>query len=165
MQALCAALFLTTLLPAPPVEDTEAEVLRVDWSRALPGDPDLAALRREYASAVNARDARRASDLYTNDALAMLGDGRVVRGAEAIGARLGALNSPGAVVTLLPQRFSSAATVASETGTFTEALVGREGATTVEGVYVAVYSRHPGGRWRIALEVRTTGRSPALAVW
>ena len=164
MQALCAALFLSALLPAP-AEKTETDVLRVDWSHAQPGDPDLAALRREYASAVNARDVRRASELYTHDALAILGDGRVVRGAEAIGVRLGTPNNQNAVVTLLPQRFSSAAGVASETGTFTESLVGADPSTTIEGVYVTVYSRDSAGRWRIALEVRTTGRSPALTVW
>lgn len=165
MQAVCAALFLTTLLPAPPVKDADAEVMRVDWSRVLPVDPDLAALRREYASAVNARDVRRASDLYTADALAILADGRVVRGAEAIGMRLSTANAPGAVVTLLPNRFSAAASLASETGTFTEVMGSGEVPTTVEGLYVTVYSRHADGRWRIALEVRTTGRSRSLAVW
>lgn len=163
MQALCAALFLT-LLPAPPIERPESEILRIDWSRAV-GEPELVALRREYASAVNARDVQRASGLYTKDALAILGDGRVVRGADAIGSRLSAPNSPGAVVTLLPQRFSSLSDVASETGTFTESLADWSETAPVEGVYVTVYSRAADGRWRIALEIRTTGRSRSLAVW
>ena len=58
MQAFCAALFLT-LLPAPPTQ----EVVRIDWSRVLAGDTDIRALRLEYASAVNAGDAGRASEL------------------------------------------------------------------------------------------------------
>lgn len=159
MQVLCAALFLT-LLPAPPTE----EVVRVDWSHVLAGDTDITALRVLYASAVNAGDVGRASELYTDDALAMLGDGTIVRGSQAIGGRLSRLNLPGAVVTLLPQRITSAGDVASETGTFTETQQGSN-AKSVEGVYVTVYSRAPGGRWRIALEVRTTGRAPALTVW
>jgi hypothetical protein len=32
-------------------------------------------------------------------------------------------------------------------------------------VYVTIYSRADDGRWRIALEIRTTGRAPALGVW
>jgi ketosteroid isomerase-like protein len=148
-----------TLLPAP----SDTELVRVDWSRAVAGETDITALRGEYVSAVNARDIDRASDLYTSDALAMLDDG-MVRGAQAIGRRLTGLTS-GASVTLVPQRISSAGNVASETGTFTETLSGPNGVSSVEGVYVTIYSRIPNGGWRIALEVRTTGRWPALAVW
>jgi uncharacterized protein (TIGR02246 family) len=160
MQALYAALLLT-LLPATPPE----QLVRVDWSQMAPANQEIAALRGEYAAAVNAGDALRAASLYTPDALSVLCDGSLVRGAGAVGGRISERTPMHAAVTLTPRRFSSAATVASETGTFTETLVGRTGPTSVEGVYVTIYSRDPGGQWRIALEVRTTGHAPALAIW
>jgi ketosteroid isomerase-like protein len=68
-------------------------------------------------------------------------------------------------VTLRPRRFSSSATVASETGTFTETIADQAGTKSVEGVYLTIYSRRPGGPWRIALEARTTGHARPLVGW
>ena len=162
MQAFFAALVLT-LLPA----SSPQEFVRVDWSHVAPADPEIAALRGEYAAAVNAGDARRTASLYMPDARTVLCDGTLVRGAVAVAGRITERPQSHAHVgvTLMPRRFSSSGTVASETGTFTETLVGPTGETSVEGVYVTIYSRLPGGQWRIALEVRTTGHAPALAVW
>jgi ketosteroid isomerase-like protein len=160
MQAFYAALLLA-LLPA----QLPRELVRVDWSHVVPADAEISALRTEYAAAVNASDARRAMALYTPDALTIHCDGSLVRGAVAVGARIEDRTQEHAAVTLMPRRFSSAGMVASETGTFTESVAGASGPTSVEGVYVTIYSRLPGGPWRIALEVRTTGHTPALAVW
>jgi ketosteroid isomerase-like protein len=160
MLALYAAV-LITLLPARPTP----AVVRVDWSDVVSADPEIAALRAEYVAAVNAGDAARATALHMPNALTALCDGTVVRGAGAIGARITTRPEPSATVTLHPRRFSSSGTVASETGSFIETLAGSNGAASVEGVYVTVYSRQPGGQWRIAMEVRTTGRVPAIAIW
>lgn len=158
MQFIYAALLLT-LLPAQP-----REFVHVDWSQAVPADPEIAALRGEYASAVNARDVRRTAALYTPDAITAR-DGSLVRGALAVAGRIIKRTPAHASVTLRPGRFTLSATVASETGTFTETLADPDGNASVEGIYVTIYSRFPGGQWRIALEVRTTGHEPALALW
>ena len=160
MLALYAAV-LITLLPAPPTP----AVVRIDWSHVASAEPGIAALRAEYVTAVNAGDAERVTRLHMPNALTALCDGRFVRGAAAIGRRLTEGTHPSAAVTLRPRRFSSSGTVASETGTFTETLSESEGAASVEGVYVTVYSRQPDGQWRIAMEVRTTGHAPALTIW
>jgi ketosteroid isomerase-like protein len=159
MQIVHAGLLLMwlTLQPMEPV--------RVDWSRAAGTDVELTTLRDEYVAAVNASDAARTAGLYTTDALAMMCDGSLVRGADAIARRAADRTDEHAAVSLMPRRFSVAATVASETGTFTESIARPQGAASVEGVYVTVYVRQPGQPWRIALEVRTTGHAPALAVW
>jgi uncharacterized protein (TIGR02246 family) len=160
MHAFYAALLLT-LLPAEP----NAPMLRIDWTHAAPAQSEIAALRGQYVEAVNLGDIDRASNLYTPDALTVLCDGTLVRGATAVGARINERAHKHAAVTLMPRRFSYTEDVASETGSFVETLETPTGNTTVEGVYVTVYSRARDGRWRIALEVRTTGRAPALAVW
>ena len=160
MQAFYAALLLT-LLPAGP----NPPAVRVDWSHASAANTEIAALRGQYVEAVNAGDVARASSLYTPDALTMLCDGTLVRGNMAVGTRITERTHGNATVTLKPRRFSYSGAVASETGTFTETVPGPLGNTTVEGVYVTVYSRARSGEWRIALEVRTTGHTPALTVW
>ncbi len=38
-------------------------------------------------------------------------------------------------------------------------------ATIVTGAYVVIYSRQAEGGWRIAMELRTTGRQTALVDW
>jgi uncharacterized protein (TIGR02246 family) len=160
MQPFFAALLLA-LLPAEPSQP----VVRVDWTHASAAQSEIAALRGEYVEAVNAGDVARAASLYTTDALTVLCDGTLVRGNTAVGSRI-TERAPGhATVTLKPRRFSHAGAVASETGTFTEMLTGPAGTVTVDGVYVTIYSRAHNGPWRIALEVRTTGHAPALAVW
>lgn len=159
MQLVQAALLLLSLSLQP------TEFVRVDWSNAAAVDQEIQALRGEYAAAANASDAARAAALYTADALAVMCDGSLVRGAASITGRLTDRTGAHASVTLVPRRFSAAATIASEAGTFTETIIGPDGPATVEGVYVTIYSRQPGQPWRIALEVRTTGHEAALVVW
>jgi ketosteroid isomerase-like protein len=158
MQFIYAALLLT-LLPAQP-----REFVHVDWSQAVPADPEIAELRGEYASAVNARDVLRIAAVYTPDAITAC-NGSLLRGALAVAGRVARQTPAHASVTLTPRQFTMSATVASETGIFTETLADLDGNASVEGIYVTIYSRLPDGQWRIALEVRTTGQKPALAVW
>jgi ketosteroid isomerase-like protein len=154
MQAICSAWLLTLTLPAQDAH----QLVQVDWSRLLVAEPTISALRSEYVAAVNSRDESRVSTLYTSDALTAIPDGTVLRGADAIASRL--RNRPPAVVTLAPHRIHADTNIASEAGTFTETLE-----QTVHGIYVTIYSRGADGRWRIAMEVRTTGSTPSIAVW
>jgi uncharacterized protein (TIGR02246 family) len=160
MQVLNAAALFLALLPATAAQD----VVRIDPSTAASSEPDLEALRQQYAAAVNARDVQQTASLYAADALATF-DGTVVRGSDAIAHRLGQPSTPGAVITLLPRHFSSSSAVASETGTFVETRPGPDRTVSVEGVYVTVYARGADGLWRIAMEVRATGSTPAPGVW
>jgi ketosteroid isomerase-like protein len=159
MNLFHAALLLTSFVLQP------REFVRVDWSRAGQVDREIETLRGEYAAAVNSGDPVRARDLYTADALAVMCDGSLVRGGDAIAGRIAGRRDAHAAVTLAPRRFTSAGSVASETGTFTESIPGPDGTASVEGVYVTIYSRQPGQPWKISLEVRTTGHEPALTVW
>lgn len=159
MQAFGAALLLTLTLPAQGTN----EAVQLDWSRVLFTDPAITALRSEYVAAVNSRNEARVAALYTADALVTISDGTLLRGADNIASRL--RNRPPAIVTVAPRRILAYANVASETGSFTETLAQPEGVTTVDGIYVTIYSREADGRWRIAMEVRTTGRTPSIAVW
>jgi hypothetical protein len=59
-------------------------------------------------------------------------------------------------LTLVPRRFDVGKDTAAETGTYTEGRADA-GTTTVEGLYVTVYRRGADNRWRVAMEVWTTG--------
>jgi ketosteroid isomerase-like protein len=159
MSMLCAALFLV-LGPVP-----SDNVIHVDWSAAVGADSAIAGVRRDYVTAVNARDTK-AEAFYAADAVAALSSGSIVNGAPALAERVRtALDGTpqGVTITLMPRRFVIDGVTGSETGTFleTDSIQNR----TVEGVYVTIYSRGPDGQWRIAMEVRTTGSRPPLAVW
>jgi uncharacterized protein (TIGR02246 family) len=149
MQTLIPAACLVVFTAAQP-----AVQVRMDWSQTAERQTDLAAVRSEYISAVNAGDPQRAAATYASDALAVLGDAEVLRGAAAIGERLRQrLAADGGTVTLAPRSFTASGPVGSETGTYTVRTA--SGVATGEGVYVAVYSQGADGRWRIAMEVRT----------
>lgn len=134
---------------------------------AAPVDAELTAVREKYVAAVNAGDATALASLYAPDALVVVADGVVLRGAveiaryfrEAFVAR-----AESASVTLRPGAFSVENGVASETGGFTESRAGKaEPATT--GVYVTIYTRNAAGQWRVAMEIRTRGRDKQMARW
>jgi uncharacterized protein (TIGR02246 family) len=130
-------------------------IVRVDWSRAVDRNADLAAVRGEYTAAVNAGDAGRAASLYAPDALAVVGGSDVLHGPAAVGDRLRkVLASGGGTVTVFPRSLSTADDVGSETGTYSVAAATAD-VPAIEGIYVTVYSRGADGRWRIAMEVRT----------
>ena len=158
MQMLAAALFF--VVSAAQSQDA----VRIDWSRVTDRDADLAAVRGEYVAAVNARDASGASAMYTTDALALFGDGDLVRGRSAVLQRLQTgLAGSAAAITLTPTRFSAAQDVGWETGTFT--IRPAASGAAIERVYIAIYSRGADQRWRIAMEVRATGRTLPAVVW
>jgi hypothetical protein len=130
MSLLCAALCFV-LNPAQ-----SEGAIRVDWSAASGVETEVAAARRELVRAVNAGGA--AESFYTADALGMTPD------------------PMHATLTLVPRRFDVGKDTASETGTYTETQV--DGAKkTVEGLYVTIYSRGGDNRWRVAMEVWSTG--------
>jgi ketosteroid isomerase-like protein len=159
---------LGTALCLVLVQGPGPDIVRIDWSAAAGADTAIAGVRRDYVTAINARD-RMADAFYTRDAVASLASGAIVSGAPAVTAQLRtALEADGRAVTitLTPMRFVVEGATGSETGTFVETVTGPAGAaTTVEGIYVTVYSRAADGQWRIAMEARTTGSSPPLAVW
>ena len=159
MSMLCAALLLV-LGPAP-----SENVIHVDWSAAAGADSAIAGVRRDYVTAINARDAK-AEAFYAADAVAVLSSGSIVNGAPALAERVRtALDGQpqGVTITLMPRRFVIDGATGSETGTYleTDSIQNR----TVEGVYVTIYARGADGQWRIAMEVRTTGSRPPLAAW
>ena len=111
--------------------------VRVDWSAAKGVDTEVAAARRELVRALNAGDPG-SDSFYTADALGMTPD------------------RTHAALTLVPRTFDVGKDTASETGTYVETR--SDGAKeTVEGLYVTIYSRGSDQRWRVAMEVWTTG--------
>jgi uncharacterized protein (TIGR02246 family) len=160
-----AALGSAAVPPVAP-QDPQHAVVTVDL-RAPAVPDDLAALRDQYAAAVNATDAAALAALYAPDALVVVADGIVLRGASDIGRYFHdafAAGAPGARVNLRPERFSVESAMASETGEFSES---REGDTapSVTGVYVTIYTRDAAGTWRIAMELRTRGRDKQIVRW
>ena len=139
-------------------------VARVE-ERVRPASTELAAMRAAFVDALNTRDAVKLAALYTPDAVVVLSDGRVLHGAGEIGAHFDRTSSSSAAgtLTLTPGRFDESGEIRSETGSTVETR--NDGSAVVNGAYVAIYSRQPDGRWRIAMELRTTGRQTALVEW
>jgi len=130
MSVLCAALCLA-------LNTAQSEpAIRVDWSAAVGADSDVAAARRDFVRAVNAGDPA-GDSFYMADAVGITPD-------------------RAHTLTLVPRRFDVDKDTAAETGTYTEAPAGG-GAAIVEGLYVTVYRRGADNRWRVAMEVWTTG--------
>jgi uncharacterized protein (TIGR02246 family) len=125
-------------------------------------------VRTAFVDALNSRDAARLGALYTPDAVVVLSDGRVLRGAVDIVAHFERTSSSraGGTLTLTPARFDPTGDIRSETGTTVETSR-NDGvlSAAVTGAYVVVYSRQPAGEWRISMELRTTGRQTALVDW
>lgn len=158
-----AALFAPALqAPGPQT------VVTVDAGTLVtPPHDGLTELREKYAAAVNAADAAALRGLYAPDALVVMAEGVVLRGAAEIGRYFHdvfAAGAGGASVTLRPARFTVDDDVASETGGFSESR-GGEPHPTATGVYVTIYTRNPAGDWRIAMEIRTRGRDKQLVRW
>jgi uncharacterized protein (TIGR02246 family) len=150
----------------PAVAGAQGTV-RVDARAVAPGEGELAAVRHEYAVSASAGDARRLTTLYADDAIAVPKEGVLLRGAAEIQRYFQealAASPQGATVTLTPKDFSAVGGVASETGTFAESRA-VDGAPIATGVYVTIYTRGADGVWRIALEVRTTGRDKQAVPW
>ncbi len=130
MSVLCAALCLA-------LNTAQSDpAIRVDWSAAVGADSDVAAARRDFVRAVNAGDPA-GDSFYMADAVGITPD-------------------RAHTLTLVPRRFDVDKDTAAETGTYTEAPA-NGGAAIVEGLYVTVYRRGADNRWRVAMEVWTTG--------
>jgi len=158
----------TSMTYAQVVARLEERVLPASEERVLPASAALLAVRTAFVDALNSRDAARLGALYAPDAVVVLSDGRVLRGAGDIAAHFERTSSSGSAGTLIltPARFDPSGEIRTETGTTVETSR-NDGArsTTVTGAYVVVYSRQPDGDWRIAMELRTTGRQTALVDW
>jgi uncharacterized protein (TIGR02246 family) len=160
------ALLLAWMAIIPAAADAPM-VMRVDTSIAQAADDELAAVRAEFVAAANARDAGRLTALYAPDALVSLPDGMSLTGSE-IGQHFRetfASPAPAATVTLTPHRFEMRGDVGAESGTFVETAASGEGGAIATGAYVTIYSRGADGRWRISIDVRTTGAHPPAVAW
>lgn len=138
--------------------------IAVNFATAEMSAHELAAVRTTYAEAMNAGDVERIIALYAADALVLPADRERHYGNVAIAdyvRRVCQTPGEGTQVTLTPNRFSVGATLASETGTFTES---REGHPPTTGAYIVIYTK-AGDAWRIAMEVRTRGRDTQIAWW
>lgn len=133
----------------------------------MPGE--LTHARDEYVAAVNAGEPEKIAPLYTEDALVIPVEGLVLRGKTDV-ARYFAdalrQSTVGGTVTITPLAVTTAGNLGSETGSFEESRTTSTGdRVQVTGVYVIIYTRGVDGRWRIAMEIRTSGDSPALVPW
>jgi uncharacterized protein (TIGR02246 family) len=154
------------LLAAFPATLHAQIVMRVDASVAGESASELTAVRADYVALVNSGDAARLTSLYTADALITLGDGSRLSGTAEIAQHFARTFEPAArraMVTLVPQRIEigGAGELGAESGTFLEAADG----SLVSGAYVTIYSRGGDGRWRIVIDVRTTGAQLPAVTW
>ena len=134
-----------------------------------PTASEIAQARDEYVAAVNAGEPDKITPLYTDDALVIPSEGVVLHGkAEVARYFADALQqSPAAgLVTMTPFAATAAGNLGSETGSFEESRITPTGSRAeVTGLYVIIYSRGADGRWRIAMEVRTSGDSRTVINW
>jgi uncharacterized protein (TIGR02246 family) len=167
MRSPAAILAIVALMVAPAAAGAQTWVT-VNVTALAPAPPsDLAAVRSEYASALNAGDAGRLGALYSADAIAVPADGIVLRGRDEINRYFSETceaRPAGTNVTLTPQQFSTGERLASETGLFSESSEG-DPSSVATGVYVTIYERGANGDWRIALEIRTRGRDKQIVRW
>lgn len=168
MRMVTALLTAWALLGSALHAGAQQTVVTVDAAGAASAAHDgLTALRDKYAAAVNAADPAALGALYAPDALVVVADGVVLRGAGEIGRYFEdafAAGPGGAAVRLRPTRFTAEDNVASETGAFSEWPAGAPTPST-DGVYVTIYTRNLEGEWRIAMEIRTRGREKQLVRW
>lgn len=161
-----AGVIVFVLLAARPVSAQIAARLDIGpFASDLQGP---AVVRAAYVAALNAADPDALQRLYAPDALAAFGDGRLVRGGESISTRIRAALASvtdAARVTIQPLGFARDGDIATERGVYSVSFGTGDRERTSSGVYVVVYTRHADNRWRIAMEVRTTGDQPPLIEW
>ena len=163
--AILAALAGPMQASAP--EDPTHGIITIDLR--VPDVPNdaVTALRDRHAAAVNAADGAALGRLYAPDALVVISDGLVLRGAAEVARYYQdsfTARPDGAAVTLRPERFTVENGVASETGTFSESGT-TGGDSPATGMYVTIYTQDARGEWRIAMELRTRGRDQQLVRW
>jgi len=163
-----AALVAMCAILMTPAADAQV-VARIVRASDEPTPSKIGEARDEYVAAVNTREADKIAALYTDDALVIPSEGVFLRGKTEITGYFGdALREARAagLVTITPFAVTTAGNLRSETGSFEESRTTSAGTRAhVTGVYVIIYSREADGRWRIAMEVRTSGDSRTLVHW
>jgi len=111
---------------------------------------ELGQMNRDFAAALNAKDAKAAAALYTEDAVLIPPGEPVVRGREAIEEYWrGAIESGGVRdVSVETMDALSSGSLGYETGSFVLTANGPDGEAVVDrGRYVELLRREPDGRW------------------
>jgi len=111
---------------------------------------ELGQMNRDFAAALNAKDARAAAALYTEDAVLIPPGEPLVRGREAIEEYWrGAIESGGVRdVSVETMDALSSGSLGYETGSFVLTANGPDGeAVTDRGRYIELLRREPDGRW------------------
>jgi len=112
---------------------------------------ELGQMNRDFAAALNAKDARAAAALYTEDAVLIPPGEPMVRGRQAIEEYWrGAIESGGVrEVSVETIDAGSSGSLGYETGKFKLTATGPDGNTVTEtGRYVELLRREPDGTWR-----------------
>ena len=163
-----AALVAMCTVLLGPAADAQV-VTRIVRAADRPPPTEIAQARDEYVAAVNAGEPDKIIPLYTEDALVIPSEGVLLRGKTEVARYFTEAlhqSDAGGAVTITPLAVTTAGNLGSETGSFEESKMTSEGSRVfVTGVYVIVYSRGADGRWRIAMEVRTSGDSHTLVRW
>lgn len=163
-----AALVTMCAILTAPAADAQV-VTRLVRATERPTPSEIAQARDQYVAALNAGEPEKIVPLYAEDALVIPSDGVSLRGKTEV-ARYFAdalhQSEAGGAVTITPLAVTTAGDLGSESGSFEESRTTSTGARVqVTGVYVIIYTRGPDGRWRIAMEVRTSGDSRTLVRW
>ena len=111
---------------------------------------ELGQMNRDFAAALNAKDAKAAAALYTEDAVLIPPGEAIVRGREAIEEYWrGAIESGGVRdVSVETMDALSSGTLGYETGRFVLTVDGPDGEAVIDrGRYIELLRREPDGRW------------------
>jgi len=111
---------------------------------------ELGQMNRDFAAALNAKDAKAAAALYTEDAVLIPPGEPLVRGRQAIEEYWrGAIESGGVRdVSVETMDASSSGSLGYETGSYVLTANGPDGEAVVEkGRYIELLQRQPDGRW------------------
>jgi uncharacterized protein (TIGR02246 family) len=114
------------------------------------GKIELGQMNRDFAAALNAKDAKAAAALYTEDAVLIPPGEPLVRGREAIEEYWrGAIESGGVRdVSVETMDALSSGSLGYETGSFVLTANGPDGEAVIDrGRYVELLRREPDGRW------------------
>lgn len=111
---------------------------------------ELGQMNRDFAAALNAKDAKAAAALYTEDAVLIPPGEPVVRGREAIEEYWSGAIEAGGVrdVSVETMDALSSGSLGYETGSFVLTANGPDGEPVVDrGRYIELLRREPDGRW------------------